>query len=1175
MKTHLQPHRAPARPAGFALIVTLTMMVLLTVVAVGLLTLSTITLRGAGQGDANAVAKANARLALMMALGDLQTSLGPDQRVSASAGSVIDNAGRPNLTGAWTSWRWTPAATGAPTYSDKAKNFHRWLVSTPNPADAMDPNLPASKGTGSDILMVGKKGSTDEIRVQPLTISTGKFSGSSAWAVFDESIKASIDLDPLPKSPSTLVEVSGRSGATRPRADVLDSNLAFLKSPQNLVSMKTASVQGGAAGGAEVEKRFHDFTTSSMGLLSDVSSGGLKLDLTSGLEAGSLPSVIGTDSPYLTSSAGAPRWNYLRDHYRRYRDAALTSSTNGTPLYKPTSTDLLPTSTSDPYGVNDQAPQRERLLPVIAKFQMMFSVVAHNAHIDGRVKFLNNSGDPKGNDRHAVIHLAYDPVITLYNPYDVAIEMRNTRIRVFDPPVGFRFKKNGVYFRDPESDFQGLARFQIANEKNPSARKFFTLVLSDGTSEKAGTALKLLPGEAKVFSPRVESSWTWGLETAGGYTPRAFFDWNQGEDLGNIDKRTGNTFGVEAVPGWDTRAGLQTDHLSYGGRPASTLYDFEKLPAASGNVGGYLSMRCDPGLGEKVTVEARPERANGGQSSYPDFRIDLLAARSQSTDSDILRSYSFKFSDVIGELSEYPASPIISRTFEVADILQTAGDKTSSRKKPFALLEMGARTTHDALDDTKPWVYNNPVTEGGKQDSTVAGSANQAYDVRLREVSSFNGFPNGIAIDDLNRGYYGPSKTSNEGCTNVPMFHIPVTPASSLGDWVSSNLIVGSRLPRVTHPLGNSRAHPLIASNKVSATLGGVAIYDHSYFLNYSLWDRYYFSTVTNYTGTAPDRTRKTVLEDLLSGKTPALNANLAPMTSIGDATKLASDLDSLSDLDRTRRLAAVLGVRGAFNVNSTSVDAWRAVLSSFRDRAVNGWSRQQMTNTDRSPFVRTSFPLAGAAETTTGSADVKGQVRWAGFRSLSDSDISRLAEAIVVEIRKTGTKDKAPSLTLGEFVNRRIGAAGDLHVLGGLLQSAIDASGINSVYHGLDSRTITASAISAVRKTGTLNPQAMDGFTAEGAPSILSQGDLMAALAPIATVRGDTFRIRAYGESKSGSGAVLARAWCEAVVQRIPDLVDPSDKAEALPADMNPVNRTFGRRFNIVSFRWLSPTEI
>lgn len=1178
MKTQPIRHRTPRKSKGFALIVTLTLMVLLTVLALGILSLSTISLRSSAQGDANAVARANARLALSLAIGDLQVSMGPDQRVSAPAGAVMDGAGRPNLTGAWNSWRWAPSATGAPSYADKAKGFHRWLVSTPNPVDAMNPGLASAKGVASDILVVGKKGLTDEVRVQALPVSNGKLGGSSAWAVFDESAKASIDLDPLPKNPTAFVEIAGRNGATRPRADVLDPNLAFLKTPQNLVSLKTASIPGGSTGGAEVEKRFHDFTTGSTGLLSDVGAGGLKLDLTSALEAASLPSSVGTDSPYLNSAAGAPRWSYLRDHYQRYRETStLTGGVTGVPLYKPNPTkDLQPQPAPDDYGFADPAPSRERLLPIIAKLQIMFSVVSHNAHIGSRVQWLNTSGDPKGNDHHAVIHLAYDPVVTLYNPYDVKLELKNYRVRIFDPPVGFRFKKNGVNFRDSGPDFQGLGNFQIKNERafnSVAARRYFTLILSDGTPDKVGNSLTLLPGEVKVFSPRVEKNWTWGLETSGGdYSPRGFFDWNADSNFGNIDKRTDNPYGVEAVPGWDTRAGLQTDHLSFAARPANTLYDFEKQPGAQ--VGGFLSMRCDAGLAEKVTVEARPELTNGNQSTVPDLRVDLLAGRNTAPESDILRSYSFKFSNVVDELSEYPANPIISRTFEVADTLQAVGDQTSSRKKPFALLEMSARTTHDPLDDTKPWLFNNPVTEGGKQDSSVAGSANQAYDVRLREVSSFNGFPNGIAIDSQNRGYYGPSKTAAGGCTNVPMFHIPVTPASSLGDWVASNLIVGSRLPRVTHPLGNSRAHPLISSAKVSATSGGSIIYDHSYFLNYSLWDRYYFSTITNYVGTSPDRTRKTVLEDLLSGKTPALNANLAPVSAIGDATRLASDLDSLSDADRTKRLATVLGIRCAFNVNSTSVDAWRAVLSSFRDRAVNGWSKQQLANADRSPLVRFSFPLAGAAETNTGSADVQGQVRWAGFRSLDDASISKLADAIVAEIRKTGVKDKAPLLTLGEFVNRRIGLASDLHVLGGLLQTAIDNSGVNNYYHGLDSRAITSSSISTVRKLGALNTQAMDGNTAEGAPSILSQGDLMAALAPIATVRGDTFRIRAYGESKDAKGSVLARAWCEAVVQRIPDYVDRRDNADSAPSS-GTVNATFGRRFNIVSFRWLSPTEI
>ncbi len=78
------------RPSGFALVVTLTLMILtlmilLTMVAVGLLSLSAISQRGSTQGEAQAMAQANAKLALMIALGELQKEMGPDMRVSAES----------------------------------------------------------------------------------------------------------------------------------------------------------------------------------------------------------------------------------------------------------------------------------------------------------------------------------------------------------------------------------------------------------------------------------------------------------------------------------------------------------------------------------------------------------------------------------------------------------------------------------------------------------------------------------------------------------------------------------------------------------------------------------------------------------------------------------------------------------------------------------------------------------------------------------------------------------------------------------------------------------------------------------------------------------------------------------------------------------------------------------
>ena len=79
-----QPYGKPRR--GFALIVTLSLMILLTIIAVGLLTLSSISLRASGQGDSMQTARANARMALMMAISQLQETTGPDQRITPMEG---------------------------------------------------------------------------------------------------------------------------------------------------------------------------------------------------------------------------------------------------------------------------------------------------------------------------------------------------------------------------------------------------------------------------------------------------------------------------------------------------------------------------------------------------------------------------------------------------------------------------------------------------------------------------------------------------------------------------------------------------------------------------------------------------------------------------------------------------------------------------------------------------------------------------------------------------------------------------------------------------------------------------------------------------------------------------------------------------------------------------------
>ena len=364
---------------------------------------------------------------------------------------------------------------------------------------------------------------------------------------------------------------------------------------------------------------------------------------------------------------------------------------------------------------------------------------------------------------------------------------------------------------------------------------------------------------------------------------------------------------------------------------------------------------------------------------------------------------------------------------------------------------------------------------------------------------------------------------------------------------------------------------------------GGVKMLDHTYLMNSALWDSFYFSTATNYNSAAfnPKPAKAEVLDQFFTGTKPMLNSRLVPYISgNGDPKSIATSYAAKPDLAASKEFAKNAMVQGAFNINSDSVDAWRAILSSLRDASVMGYKNQTLPVKDKTAFVRNGLPVTGSADDASpvNSVNALGQIRWAGYRSLTDTQLEELATLIVAQIRARGAEDKAPSLSLADFVNRRIGSASSIHALKGILQTAIDKTKINDNgdFHSKDSNTISGSTLAKNRIVGLDNTAALDGFTADGAAPMLTQGDLLTGLAPIITARGDTFTIRSYGESRAPNGTtVVARAWCEATVQRVPEFVDPTNAPEVSPASQTPTNVAFGRRFVITSFRWLNASEI
>ena len=1217
-------------PRGFALIVTLSLMILLTVIAVGLLTLSSVTLRSSSQGNAMAVAHANARMAMMIALGDLQKLAGPDQRISARADVVDENIANPRLTGIWESWEIKPDSQ--PTDFEKTARdakFRGWLVSG-NPVESKtlgfaakaSPALTAAANKSPLGVTLWGKGSLGDQPLAKSVINVSKIPlisspGAVAWAVMDEGVKARINTrytDDIVGSVTNEGAKTARLGAGERAGVEFISGLntldrAFFEASategsivRNGITRQNFSLAGEKLGGSaiptELKKLTHDVTTVSTGLFTDTARGGLKQDFQLLTNAGILPpEYLGKgiyDSRAVMPSGGGPsdpRWESLQQFATIYKETSYITKLSDVPVLKVKIPEgwTASSQSGNPLAtvVNRTPPAGVVLAPTIAKVQLLFSLIVRDIYpnLPGSIfrpltvaeKAGNMHGPQDGFFRATKynydLHLLYTPIITLHNPYNVAIDFSSMRLEFIGVPFAMQVFRNDM----PLS--KGLVPFESMTDDNQNSQKSKTFGMNLKTKvngKVGGPNFRMLPGEVILFSPYIDPKRTYAQDLK----DRKFWD---------ISLATGLTNNIDAIPGWrGFGIGYDCDWLA-GNQPTIGRANVEdRSTAAFGIWKGCYGVAWD----DRIHVEFAPISIPVNKNKFVvqlTANVAGLAKKISAIEMDYETPTGLQefLSSSGGKTTQRFPKEDASKKYVLGHELRdnsTTPIGEIANVKPFALLTAQAKNTSGGRDVTnkdgrfagKPWAFAHGSIGSSSQKIIKEHSANHSHEIDLRILDDNDrvDFPSVDKATD--RSSFVTGNTNYNGSKFGSLYDIPLAPVQTLGGLNGANPGGSSGfLPRFAQPIGNSWAHPLISPEKLlNSGPGGYNYLDHSFLLNLALYDGFYFSGFADQTGSFGNgKTAKTIAQAFAGGSSlddPRMQ--LRPPNG-----KKPADLpDAISQPGAYKNMAAWQLMDGCFNINSTSVPAWKAMLASIHDsqapvnqRATGATPSTSLvplksTATGETRISRMRLPASSSAAQGASLEDAY----WLGPREYSDTQLEVLASNIVKQVRLRG-----PFLSMAEFVNRRLGTGETAQR--GALQQAIDDSDLNKrLAEAANAGYEIPPGISGSYKHN--NSKAGEGPSYQGAPGYLTQADILNVLGNAATARSDTFTIRGYGEARDPSGKLVASALCEAVVQRIPEWVDPVDAVETPVASLASVsNRTFGRRFLISSLRWLTPGEV
>ncbi|GEM_PF-1583009 len=887
-----------------------------------------------------------------------------------------------------------------------------------------------------------------------------------------------------------------------------------------------------------------------------------------------------------------PSWDIARNFYRLYKDTDTDRARFGLPtqsgVREVSGNNVIQGISAFPPAEGLQFSRRYGMDTLVDTYVEMFgpdgtnytqtmpigrTLVPGVAPVLTRIQHLISFSARDVGGGNFQLDLYLDPVVTLWNPYDVYLETGSdesqpielsvmhfdelVQVRVTPPGLGSPVVEGGQAFGDLDGTDRSTDRYFNRNSLRGRYNRFgeeaFRLRLDFG-------GRRMAPGEVLVFSMHSSQEYRRNESTLPGGNDE-FGQKSSGVML-TLTPGMGDITSVPSITNPTGGTGIYVRNILAG--MDEVRYD---------NDYGWALRGGDPFPGGVITYDSQVEFRVIPHLEFVNLKYQLRAMIARDTSNNVRGPFMGSLQAPINEMETDWSSPDTL----VQDLLNA--------KQVHSYFDVHLKHANSE-SPVNFLAHYNPRTPSFQQ-GTTQFMESSAYLPEVDDVEEDTWWAESLTIADPDglidmvgdNGFWGEDNDAS-GATHIALFSVPSVPLLSLGGL--QHMPTTMMVDEPAFPIGNSWVHPFVGLSKLSfqalnpdnnqvtnadgrtpeRTNYNMTRADWSYLLNDVLWDGFYFSGLTPLDLQDAASTVRERWEDHLAYGTPLLNSAYRVMLpsdvdpivirdNLFYSSNNAAEEIRVGDPKRTadEDVSKYLLVDGMFNVNSTSVEAWKSLLASARKpdvRTVSG-----LETAMGSVFTRFDRPMGTENE------------NWDGYRSLTDTQIQRLAEEIVIQVRERG-----PFMSLSEFVNRRVASTPDpsggdyhVHMESGALQAAIDASGIN------------AGRFTDTLRNQGLNPAAInpwvrdrldqDSETAMGANGYLTQADVLSVIGPLLSARSDTFTIRSYGEINNDSGELMSRAWCEAVVQRIP--YEDSSYGDGVPR----------RGFKILSFRWLNNSDI